>query len=203
MQKKKYGQQKTCLTLMELARAFPNIAQQVCFHPKQSTFNSLVGRVPRSKQKGPSGYKRTTDTQTSILLIIMSNIQCLTLISDQTEEFPKNANNSFKVRLPERLSLQGDQWYATLMFSTVPEQGQSTGVIATDPHTNVTEFRLQDIQRGQSLADTWSNRGEQLKRRLKRKAPALAWKVGKHQAKRTAKNTYKRATQRVRDIFGL
>ena len=42
---------KTCLTLMELARAFPNIAQQVCFHPKQSTFNSLVGRVPRSKQK--------------------------------------------------------------------------------------------------------------------------------------------------------
>ena len=51
MRKKKPGQQKTCLTLMELARAFPNIAQQVCFHPKQSTFNSLVGRVPRSKQK--------------------------------------------------------------------------------------------------------------------------------------------------------
>ena len=52
MRKKKKGtQQKTCLTLMELARAFPNIAQQVCFYPKQSTFNSLVGRVPRSKQK--------------------------------------------------------------------------------------------------------------------------------------------------------
>ena len=43
--------QKTCLTLLELAQAFPNIAQQVCFHPKQSTFHSLVGRVPRSKQK--------------------------------------------------------------------------------------------------------------------------------------------------------
>ena len=51
MQKKKPAKQKTCLTLMELARAFPNIAQQVCFHPKQSTFHSLVGRVPRSKQK--------------------------------------------------------------------------------------------------------------------------------------------------------
>ena len=51
MRKKKPGQQKTCLTLMELARAFPNIAQQVCFHPKQSTFNSLAGWVPRSKQK--------------------------------------------------------------------------------------------------------------------------------------------------------
>ena len=50
--KKKTAQQKkTCLTLMELARAFPNIAQQVCFYPKQSTFNSLVGWVPRSKQK--------------------------------------------------------------------------------------------------------------------------------------------------------
>ena len=62
---------------------------------------------------------------------------------------------------------------------------------------------LQDIQRGRSLADTWSNRGQQLTRGLKRKAPALAWTVGKHQAKRTVKNTYKIATQRVRDIFGL
>ena len=49
--KKKATQQKNCLTLMELAQAFPNIAQQVCFYPKQSTLNSLVGRVPRSKQK--------------------------------------------------------------------------------------------------------------------------------------------------------
>ena len=51
MHKRKPSKQKTCLTLMELARGLPNIAQQVCFHPKQSTFNSLVGRVPRSKQK--------------------------------------------------------------------------------------------------------------------------------------------------------
>lgn len=39
------------MTLMEMARAFPNIAQQVCFHPKQSTFNLLVGLVPASKHK--------------------------------------------------------------------------------------------------------------------------------------------------------
>ena len=63
--------------------------------------------------------------------------------------------------------------------------------------------QAQDIQRGQSLADAWSHRGEQLTRGLKRKAPALAWTVGKHKAKRTAQNTYKRATQRVRNIFGL
>ena len=38
---------------------------------------------------------------------------------------------------------------------------------------------LQDIQRERSLADTWSNRGEQLTRGLKRKAPSLAWTVEK------------------------
>ena len=38
----------------------------------------------------------------------MSKIQRLTLISDATNEFPKNANNTFKVRLPERLSLPGE-----------------------------------------------------------------------------------------------
>jgi len=32
----------------------------------------------------------------------MSDTQRLTLISDATNEFPKNANNSFKVRLPKR-----------------------------------------------------------------------------------------------------
>ena len=61
---------------------------------------------------------------------------------------------------------------------------------------------LQDIQRGKSLADTWAHRGEQLTHGLKRKAPALAWTVGKHKAKLTAQNTYKRATQHVRDTFG-
>ena len=62
---------------------------------------------------------------------------------------------------------------------------------------------LQDIQRGKSAADTWADRSVQLRRGLKRKAPAMAWAAGKHKAKRTAQNTYKRATQRVRDIFGL
>ena len=62
---------------------------------------------------------------------------------------------------------------------------------------------LQDIQRGRSAADTCPNRSAQLSRALKRKAPAMAWTIGKHKAKRTAQNTYKRATQRVRDIFGL
>ena len=61
---------------------------------------------------------------------------------------------------------------------------------------------LQDIQRGKSAAETCANRGAQLNRGLKRKAPAMAWTIGKHKVKRTAQNTYKRATQRIKDIFG-
>jgi len=71
----------------------------------------------------------------------MSGIQRLTLISDPTE-FPKNANNSFKVRLPERLTLPGEGWHASLMSLTVPDQGQSNAVIATDPHTKVMTFKV-------------------------------------------------------------
>ena len=57
---------------------------------------------------------------------------------------------------------------------------------------------LQDIQRGKNAAATWADRRVQLTRGLKRKAPAMAWAVGKDKAKKT----YKRATQRVRDTFG-
>ena len=72
----------------------------------------------------------------------MSDIQRLTLISDPTNEFPKNANNSFKVQLPERLTLPGEGWHASLMSLTVPDQGQSNAVIATDPHTKVVTFSV-------------------------------------------------------------
>ena len=57
---------------------------------------------------------------------------------------------------------------------------------------------LRDIQQGKSAAATWADQRGQLTRGLKRKAPAMAWAGGKHQAKKT----YKRATQRIRDIFG-
>ena len=77
----------------------------------------------------------------------MSKIQRLTLISDPTDEFPKNANNSFKVRLPERLSLPGEGWHASLMSLTVPDKGQSNAVIATDPHTQVIKFSVTYLTR--------------------------------------------------------
>ena len=77
----------------------------------------------------------------------MSEIKRLTLISDPTNEFPNNANNSFKVRLPERLSLPGEGWHASLLSLTVPDQGQSNAVIATDPHTKVVKFSLTYLTR--------------------------------------------------------
>ena len=77
----------------------------------------------------------------------MSEIKRLTLINDPTHEFPKNANNSFKVRLPERLSLPGEGWHASLMSLTVPDQGQSNAVIAADPHTKVMKFKMSYVVR--------------------------------------------------------
>ena len=86
--------------------------------------------------------KGPTHPQASILLLFlsMSDIQRITLISDPTNEFRKNANNSFKERLPERLSLPGDQWRVSLLSMSIPDQGQSNGVIAMDPHTQVAKF---------------------------------------------------------------
>ena len=77
----------------------------------------------------------------------MSEIKRLTLISDPTDEFPNNANNSFKVRLPERLSLPGAGWYASLLSLTVPDQGQSNAVIAADPHTKVVKISVTFLTR--------------------------------------------------------
>ena len=73
----------------------------------------------------------------------MSSIQRITLISDPTDD----ANNSFKVRLPERLTLPGDRWHATLLSMSVPDQGQSNGVIATNPHTIVIQFNITFLTR--------------------------------------------------------
>ena len=85
---------------------------------------------------------------------MMSEIKRLTLISDPTDEFPNNANNSFKVRLPERLSLPGEGWHASLMSLTVPDQGQSNAIIAADPHTKVVRYTYPQMVR------KWTDTGD-------------------------------------------
>ena len=84
----------------------------------------------------------------------MGEIKRLTLVSDPTDEFPNNANNSFKVRLPERLSLPGAGWHAALMSLTVPDQGQSNAIIAADPHTKVVLFKYPQMIR------RWTDTGD-------------------------------------------
>ena len=47
----KRNSKKVCVTLMEIARKFPDIAKQVCFHPKVSSFKSIMGTPVSSKRK--------------------------------------------------------------------------------------------------------------------------------------------------------
>ena len=49
--RKSKAKTKTEMTLMELARSFPDIAKTVSFHPKQSTFRSTVSKFPSSRKK--------------------------------------------------------------------------------------------------------------------------------------------------------
>ena len=84
----------------------------------------------------------------------MSEIKRLTLLSDPTDEFPNNANNSFKVRLPERLNLPGEGWHASLLSLTVPDQGQSNAIIAGDPHTKVVRYKYPQMTR------KWTDTGD-------------------------------------------
>ena len=46
----------------------------------------------------------------------------LTLISDATNEFPDNKNNSFRMRIPNGLRLQGPGWYVALLSLTLPNR---------------------------------------------------------------------------------
>ena len=47
----KRNSKKVCVTLMEIARKFPDIAKQVCFHPKVSSFKSIMGTPASAKRK--------------------------------------------------------------------------------------------------------------------------------------------------------
>jgi len=63
---------------------------------------------------------------------------------------------------------------------------------------------VQDVQRGVSAADSLRQQGQALKKRLKRKVPAMTASLAGRAAKRKATGVYKRVTQpmrRVRDIL--
>ena len=48
--------------------------------------------------------------------------QRLTLISDATNEFPNNKNNSYRMRIPNGLQLRGEGWHVALLSLTLPNR---------------------------------------------------------------------------------
>lgn len=55
--------------------------------------------------------------------------QRLTLISDPTDEFANNTNNSFRVRIPNGLRLEGKGWHVALLSLTLPNSKKTDGLL--------------------------------------------------------------------------
>ena len=64
----------------------------------------------------------------------------MTLISDPTPEYPTNTNNSFKVRLPSRLVLEGGEWVGSLWSMSVPDAGHRAAIIHSEPTQPLVKF---------------------------------------------------------------
>ena len=67
--------------------------------------------------------------------------QRLTFISDPTNEFPNNANNKIKVRLPIPLHLEG-QWEASLWSLSVPDQQLQNKTLFQDTSQVILDFKF-------------------------------------------------------------
>ena len=74
-------------------------------------------------------------------LIVLCGImaQRLTLISDATNEFPNNKNNSFRMRIPNGLHLQGEGWHVALLSLTLPNR--TTHQFATGHGNTIIRFQ--------------------------------------------------------------
>lgn len=70
----------------------------------------------------------------------MSPPQRFTFVSDPTDEYPDNKNNSFKVRLPTRLNLPGDNRYVSLWSVSVLDEAFSNNTVLNDPQAQVVDF---------------------------------------------------------------
>ena len=79
----------------------------------------------------------------------------LTLISDPTDEHPQNKNNSFKVRLPVRLTLEGNTWQASLWSVSVPDVGHSSAVIHSNSDTKLLKYRY-TLTKHYALSSDWN-----------------------------------------------
>ena len=79
----------------------------------------------------------------------------VTLISDPTDEYPQNKNNTFKVRLPVLLNLEGHHWYASLWSVSLPDVGHSPSVIQSKSDTKILNYRY-TLTKRHDVSNTWS-----------------------------------------------
>lgn len=77
----------------------------------------------------------------------------ITLISDPTDEYPQNKNNNFKVRLPVRLNLEGNQWQASMWSLYHSDVGHSPTVIKTDSDATLLKYRYTLTKRYQDSSN--------------------------------------------------
>ena len=87
--------------------------------------------------------------------------QRMSLISDKTDEFPNNANNSFKVRIPNGLRLEGTGWHVALLSLTLPNSSTDDNPFATGYGNTVAgatwtalHFRTPGYRRKYNAVDT-------------------------------------------------
>ena len=71
--------------------------------------------------------------------------QRLTLISDPTDEFSHNKNNSFKVHIPDGLRLKGKGWYVALLSLTLPNSDSHSDPFAFGHLTAVARMAYQIV----------------------------------------------------------
>ena len=80
----------------------------------------------------------------------------ITLISDPTDEYPHNQNNNFKVRLPIRLNLEGNNWQPSSWSVSVADQGHSSTVIKSNQDATLLKYRYTFSKRYQDDTNTWT-----------------------------------------------
>lgn len=65
----------------------------------------------------------------------------LTLISDATNEFPNNKNNSFRMRIPNGLRLEGKGWHVALLSLSLPNSTTSGQPFAKGVDDTIIRFQ--------------------------------------------------------------
>ena len=79
----------------------------------------------------------------------------VTLISDPSNEYPDNKNNTFKVRLPVPLNLEGRPWYASLWSVSVPDVGHNSSVIQSNNDTKILNYRY-TLTKRKEVSNSWT-----------------------------------------------